>query len=177
MWKYICTALVLLGQLKTNAQTTLSENLIPGSWYVIRWETENRLLDFEDSLASINYMVDRFKAQHNVRLLRNIDSARIRAELRKVMPAAEALRFQLLFNKDKTFAWKGNNNDTSALYKGTYSVSSNTNEIILTSLDGRTNSYQKFSLKLHAIHPNELVIEIPSEEPGFKQSKFTLKRM
>lgn len=178
MWKYICTALMLAGQLTTNGQT-LTENLIAGSWYVTRWETENRLLDFEDSLASINYMVERFKQQHNVRLMRHSDSARIRAELRKVMPAAEALRFQLLFNKDKTFTWKGNNSDTTATYKGTYSVNATTNtqEIILTSVDGRTNSYQKFALKLHAVHPNELVIEIPSEEPGFKQSKFTLKRM
>ena len=177
MWKYICTALMLLTQLATNSQT-LTENLISGSWLVTRWETENRLLDFEDSLASINYMVERFKQQHNVRIVRNTDSARIRAELRKVLPAAEALRFQLAFNKDKTFTWKGNNSsDTTPQYKGTYSVSTNTNEIILTSVDGRTNAYQKFALKLHAVHPNELVIEIPSEEPGFKQSKFTLKRM
>jgi hypothetical protein len=33
------------------------------------------------------------------------------------------------------------------------------------------------SLKLDALQANQMTIEIPSEEPGFKQSKFTLKRL
>jgi hypothetical protein len=175
MWKYVCTAVMLLGQHMLKSQT-LSENLVTGTWYVTRWETDSRLLDFEDSLANINYMVERFKQKNKVSIVSAGDSVRIRQEIRKVMSAAEALRFQLFFNKDKTFTWKGNNADTTAQYKGTYSLSNN-QEIVLTSLDGRTKSYQTMALKLHAIHPNELVIEIPTEEEGLKQSKFTLKRM
>lgn len=167
---------MLLGHLSTKAQT-VTENLIPGTWYVIRWETENGTLDFEDSLASFNSMVERFKQKHNVKML-SADSNNIRQKIRRLLPAAEALRFQLMLNKDRTFTWRGNSaSDTAALYKGTYSINTTTQEIILTSLDGRTKSYQTMPLRLHAVHTDELVIEIPSEEPGFKQSKFTLKRM
>jgi hypothetical protein len=175
MWKYICTLIMLLGQHTLKSQT-LSDNLVAGTWYVTRWETTNRLLDFEDSLANMNYMVERFRFKNKVDAVSAVDSARIRQEIRKVLAAAEPLRFQLYFNKDKTFTWKGHNADTTAQYKGTYSLSGN-QEIVLTSLDGRTRSYQTMTLKLHAIHPKELVIEIPSEEEGIKNSKFTLKRM
>lgn len=176
MWKYICTACMLLGHVYAKAQT-VTENHFHGTWYVIRWETENGILDFEDTLASFNSMVERFKQKHNIKKVLGTDSNSIRQRIRKLMPAAGALRFSLILNKDKTFIWQSNNNDTAARYRGTYSVNSNTQEIILTSLDGRTKSYQTMPLKLHAVHASELVIEIPSEEPGFKQSKFTLKRM
>jgi hypothetical protein len=167
---------MLLSQHTLKSQT-LSDNLVAGTWYVTRWETDNRLLDFEDSLANMNYMVERFRQKNKVSAVSAGDSVRIRQEMRKIMSAAEALRFQLFFNKDKTFTWKGNNSDTTAQYKGTYSLSATSQEIVLTSLDGRTKSYQTMALKLHAIHPNELIIEIPTEEAGLKQSKFTLKRM
>jgi hypothetical protein len=175
MWKYMSIALTLICQYHAHAQA-VSENLLPGNWYVVRWETTDRLLDFQDTAASIKYMVENFKQKNKLPTVLREDSLRIRQELRKVLTAAEAIRFKLVLNKDKSFEWTGRN-QTTAQYKGTYSLGANNQTIVLTSVDGLTRAYRTMSLKLHALLPDKMTIEIPSEEPGFKQSKFTLKKM
>jgi hypothetical protein len=175
MWKYISVALFLICQFHGYSQT-VSENLIAGSWYVVRWETTDRLLDFEDSVASIRYMVENFKQKNKVLIVQKADSVRLWQELRRIMSVAESLRFRLFLNKDKSFIWTGNNN-TNAQYKGTYALAGNKEQIVLTSFDGATKAYRTMPLRLHALQPNHMIIEIPSEEPGIKQSKFTLKRL
>jgi hypothetical protein len=172
MWKYLLTALCLICVYNIHAQTT-SESLLTGNWYVVRWETSDRLLDFEDSMASIKYMVDNFKFKNKVIIVQKADSAHISQELHRIMDAAQALRFTLSLNKDKSFVWTGEGN---AQYKGTYALGPNNQEIVLTSFDGLTKAYRTMPLKLHSLQANQMIIEIPSEEPGLKQSKFTLKR-
>lgn len=175
MWKYMSIALTLICQYHAHAQT-VSENLLSGNWYVVRWETTDRLLDFQDTAASVKYMVDNFKQKNKLKAVLREDSIRIRQELRKVLSAAAAIRFKLIFNKDKSFVWT-TSNESSAQYKGTYSLGANNQAIVLTSFDGLTKAYRTMSLKLHALQPDKMTIEIPSEEPGIKQSKFTLKKM
>ncbi|THU37205.1 hypothetical protein FAM09_19850 [Niastella caeni] len=175
MWKYLSIVLILICQYHAHAQA-VPENLLPGNWYVVRWETTDRLLDFQDTAASIKYMVDNFKQKNKLQKILREDSIRIRQELRKVLTAAGAIRFKLIFNKDKSFVWT-NSAESSAQYKGTYSLGSKNQAIVLTSFDGLTKAYRTMSLKLHALQPDKMTIEIPSEEPGFKQSKFTLKKL
>jgi hypothetical protein len=174
MWKYLTAALILICTCSVHAQT-VTESLLAGNWYVVRWETTDRLLDFEDSVASIRYMIENFKQKNNVQVVPKADSMRICQELSKVMSAAGALRFRLLFNKDKSFIWSTGTDNTTQ-YKGTYALASNKQEIVLTSFDGLTKAYRTMALKLDALQANQITIEIPSEEPGIKQSKFTLKR-
>jgi hypothetical protein len=175
MWKYMSIALTLICQYNAHAQA-VSENLLPGNWYVVRWETTDRLLDFQDTTASIKYMVNNFKQKNKLQEVLREDSVRMRQELRKVLSAAEAIRFKLIFNKDKSFVWTGSN-ENSAQFKGTYALGANNQTIVLTSFDGLSKAYRTMSLKLHALQADKLTIEIPSEEPGFKQSRFTLKKM
>jgi hypothetical protein len=175
MWKYMSIALTLICQYHAHAQA-VSENLLPGNWYVVRWETTDRLLDFQDTAASIKYMVDNFKQKNKLQAVLKEDSLRIRQELRKVLSVAGAIRFKLIFNKDKSFVWT-TSNESSAQYKGTYALGANSQSIVLTSFDGNTKAYRTMSLKLHTLQPDKMTIEIPSEEPGIKQSKFTLKKM
>ena len=175
MWKYMSIALTLICQYHAHAQS-VSENLLPGNWYVVRWETTDRLLDFQDTAASMKYMVDNFKQKNKVQAILKTDSIRMRQELRKVLTAAAAIRFKLIFNKDKSFVWTSSN-ENSAQYKGTYSLGSNNQSIVLTSFDGLSKAYRTMSLKVHTLQADKMTIEIPSEEPGIKQSKFTLKKM
>jgi hypothetical protein len=175
MWKYMSMALTLICQYHAHAQT-VSENSLAGNWMVVRWETTDRLLDFQDTAASIKYMVDNFKQKNKLQAVLKEDSIRIRQELRKVLSAAGAIRFKLLFNKDKSFIWSGNNNN-SAQFKGTYSLGASNQTLVLTSFDGNTKAYRTMVLRLHALQPDKMTIEIPSEEQGIKQSKFTLRKM
>jgi hypothetical protein len=175
MWKYMSIALTLICQYHAHAQS-VSENLLPGNWYVVRWETTDRLLDFQDTAASIKYMVDNFKLKNKLQAVLKEDSIRIRQEVRKVLSVAGAIRFKLIFNKDKSFVWT-TSNENSAQYKGTYALGANNQAIVLTSFDGNTKAYRTMSLKVHTLQPDKMTIEIPSEEPGIKQSKFTLKKM
>ena len=172
MWKQLLTALCLLCLYNTHAQT-ITENLLTGDWYVVKWETTDRLLDFEDSVVSIKYMVDNFKKKNKVLIVQKSDSARITQELHRIMSAAQALRFKLNLNRDKSFIWSG---ESSAQYRGTYSLASGNQQLVLTSFDCNTKAYRTMPLKLHELQANQMIIEIPSEEPGLKQSKFTLKR-
>jgi hypothetical protein len=174
MWKYLSIALFLICHYHAHAQA-VSENLLVGNWYVVRWETPDRLLDFQDTLASIKYMVANFKQKNKLQVVLKEDSVRIRQELRKVLSSAAAIRFKLFLNKDKSFVW-GGNNDNSAQFKGTYSLGASNQTIVLTSFDGNSKAYRTMILKLHALQPDQMTIEIPSEEPGIKQSKFTLKK-
>lgn len=175
MWKYMSIALILICQYHVHAQS-VSENLLPGNWYVVRWETTDRLLDFQDTTACMKFMVDNFKQKNKVQAILREDSIRMRQELRKVLSVAAAIRFKLIFNKDKSFVWTGSN-ENNAQYKGTYSLGSNNQSIILTSFDGLSKAYRTMSLKVHTLQADKMTIEIPSEEPGIKQSKFTLKKM
>jgi hypothetical protein len=172
MWKSLLTALTFFCLYNTHAQT-VTENLLAGDWYVVKWETSDRLLDFEDSAVSIKYMVDNFKQKNKVLIVQKTDSMRISQELHRILNTAQALRFRLSLNRDKSFIWTG---DSNAQYKGTYSLSSGNQELVLTSLDGNTKAYRTMPLKLHSLQTNQMIIEIPSEEPGLKQSRFTLKR-
>ena len=167
--------LTLICQYHAHAQT-VSENSLAGNWMVVRWETTDRLLDFQDTAASIKYMVDNFKQKNKLQAVLKEDSIRIRQELRKVLSAAGAFRFKLMFNKDKSFTWSGNN-DNSAQFKGTYSLGASNQTLVLTSFDGNTKAYRTMVLRLHALQPDKMTIEIPSEEQGIKQSKFTLRKM
>jgi len=175
MWKYLPIVLILICQYRAHAQA-VSENSLTGIWYVVRWETSDRLLDFQDTLASMRFMVDNFKHKNKVQGLLREDSIHIRKELRKVLSSAEAIRFKLIFNKDKSFVWTGSS-ENSTQFKGTYALGSNNMAIVLTSFDGLSKAYRTMSLKLHSLQTNLMTIEIPSEEPGIKQSKFTLKRL
>jgi hypothetical protein len=175
MWKYMSMALTLICQYHAHAQA-VSENSLAGNWMVVRWETTDRLLDFQDTAASIKYMVDNFKQKNKLQAVLKEDSIRIRQELRKVLSAAGAIRFKLLFNKDKSFIWSGNNAN-SAQFKGTYSLGASNQTLVLTSFDGNTKAYRTMVLRLHALQPDKMTIEIPSEEQGIKQSKFTLRKM
>ena len=174
MWKYLSIALFLICQYHAQAQT-VSENLLVGNWQVVRWETTDRLLDFQDTSASVKFMVDNFKQKNKLQAVLKEDSIRIRQELRKVLASASALRFRLMLNKDKSFVW-GGNSDNSAQFKGTYSLGASNQTLVLTSFDGNTKAYRTMILKLHALQTDKMTIEIPSEEPGIKQSKFTLKK-
>jgi hypothetical protein len=175
MWKFLSVALIFICQYHAHAQS-VSENLLTGNWYVVRWETSDRLLDFQDTLANMRFMMDNFKKKNKVQAVLREDSIRMRQELRKVLSSAEAIRFKLILNKDKSFLWTGNS-DNSAQFKGTYSLGTNNQTIVLTSFDGQSKAYRTMSLKLDALQANQMTIEIPSEDPGFKQSKFTLKRL
>lgn len=175
MWKYLSIVLTLICQYHAHAQS-VTENSLAGDWFVVRWETTDRLLDFQDSAASIKYMVDNFKQKNKLQAVLREDSIRIRQELRKVLSVAGAIRFKLLLNKDKSFIWSGST-ENSAQFKGTYSLGASNQTLILTSFDGLSKSYRTMILKVHAIQPTQMIIEIPSEEPGFKQSKFTLKKL
>lgn len=175
MWKYLSVALILICQYHAHAQT-VSENLLTGNWYVVRWETSDRLLDFQDTLASMRFMIDNFKQKNKIKAVLKEDSIRMRQELRKVLSSAEAIRFRLMLNKDKSFVWSGNS-DNSAQFKGTYALGANNQTIVLTSFDGLSKAYRTMSLKLDVLQANQMTIEIPSEDPSFKQSKFTLKRL
>ncbi|WP_205509501.1 hypothetical protein [Longitalea arenae] len=175
MWKYMSIALCLISQYHTHAQT-VNESSLTGNWYVVRWETTDRLLDFQDTLASLKYMVENFKQKNKLQAVLREDSLRIRHELRKVMSIADAIRFNLLLNKDKSFVWSGNGQN-SAQFKGTYSLGASNQTLVLTSFDGLTKAYRTMVLKVHALQPTSMTIEIPSDEPGFKQSKFTLKKI
>ena len=174
MWKYLSIALFLICQYHAHAQA-VSENLLVGNWQVVRWETTDRLLDFQDTLASVKYMVDNFKHKNKLQIVLKEDSIRIRQELRKVLSSASALRFKLMLNKDKSFVW-GGSSDNSAQFKGTYSLGASNQTLVLTSFDGASKAYRTMILKLHALQMDKMTIEIPSEEPGIKQSKFTLKK-
>jgi hypothetical protein len=175
MWKYLLIVLTLICTYHTHAQT-VNENSINGIWYVVRWETTDRLLDFQDTLTSFKYMVENYKQKNKLPGVLKTDSIRMRQELKRVLSAAEAIRFKLAFNKDKSFLWSGNS-ENSAQFKGTYAMGPNNMSIVLTSFDGLSKAYRTMSLKLHSLQTNQMTIEIPSEEPGFKQSKFTLKRL
>ena len=175
MWKYLLIVLTLICTYHTHAQT-VNESSINGIWYVVRWETTDRLLDFQDTLSSFRYMVENYKQKNKLPGILKTDSIRMRQELRKVLSAAEAIRFKLVFNKDKSFLWSGNS-ENSAQFKGTYAMGPNNTSIVLTSFDGLSKAYRTMSLKLHSLQTNQMTIEIPSEEPGFKQSKFTLKKL
>lgn len=175
MWKYMSIALFLICQYHAHAQA-VTESTLTGNWYVVRWETTDRLLDFQDTLASLKYMVENFKQKNKLQAVLRQDSIRIRQELRKVMSVADAIRFHLLLNKDKSFVWSGKN-ESSAQFKGTYSLGASNQTLVLTSFDGLTKAYRTMVLKVHALQPTFMTIEIPSEEPGFKQSRFTLKKM
>ena len=175
MWKYFTAVFTLICTYSLHAQS-VSESLLTGNWYVVRWQTSDRLRDFEDSVASVRYMIDNFKQKNKVQTVLKDDSLRMSQELHKVMSAAEGLRFRLNFNKDKSFIWS-TGTDNTAQYKGTYALATNNAEIVLTSFDGITKAYRTMALKLDALQANQMTIEIPSEEPGIKQSKFTLKRM
>jgi hypothetical protein len=175
MRKYAFIALALICQYHVHAQS-VAETTLPGTWLVVRWETADRLLDFQDTLASFRYMVDNYKQKNKLPGILKQDSIRIRQDLRKVLSSAEAIRFKLIFNKDKSFVWTGNG-DNNAQFKGTYALGTNNTAIVLTSFDGLSKAYRTMSLKVHSLEPNQMIIEIPSEEPGFKESKFTLKRL
>jgi hypothetical protein len=99
----------------------------------------------------------------------------MRQELRKVLATASAIRFKLALGKDKSFVWSGMTNN-SAQFKGTYSLGAGNQTLVLTSFDGNTKAYRTMLLKVHALQADKMTIEIPSEEPGFKQSRFTLKK-
>lgn len=174
MRKYSLIALALICQYHVHAQS-MAETTLPGTWFVVRWETSDRLLDFQDTLASFRYMANNYKQKNKLPGILRADSIRIRNDLRKVLSSAEAIRFKLIFNKDKSFVWTGSR-ENSAQFKGTYALGTNNTDIVLTSFDGLSKAYRTMSLKLHSLEPNQMVIEIPSEEPGLK-SKFTLKRM
>jgi hypothetical protein len=174
MRKYSLIALALICQYHVHAQS-VAETTLPGTWFVVRWETSDRLLDFQDTLASFRYMANNYKQKNKLPGILRADSIRIRNDLRKVLSSAEAIRFKLIFNKDKSFVWTGSR-ENSAQFKGTYALGTNNTDIVLTSFDGLSKAYRTMSLKLHSLEPNQMVIEIPSEEPGLK-SKFTLKRM
>lgn len=175
MWKYLLIALTLICTYHAHAQA-VNESSINGIWYVVRWETSDRLLDFQDTLASLRYMVENYKQKNKLPGILKSDSIRMRQELRKVLSSAEAIRFKLIFNKDKSFLWTGSS-ENSAQFKGTYAMGPNNMSIVLTSFDGLSKAYRTMSLKLYSLQANQMTIEIPSEEPGFKQSKFTLKRL
>jgi hypothetical protein len=175
MWKYLLTALTLICTYHTHAQS-VKESSINGIWYVVRWETTDRLLDFQDTMTSFRYMVENYKQKNKLPGVLKTDSIRMRQELRRVLSAAEAIRFKLVFNKDKSFLWSGSS-ENSAQFKGTYAMGPNNMSIVLTSFDGLFKAYRTMSLKLYSLQTNQMTIEIPSEEPGFKQSKFTLKKL
>ncbi|MBO9199209.1 MULTISPECIES: hypothetical protein [Niastella] len=175
MWKYLIIALALISQYHAHAQTA-TEPSLSGIWYVVRWETTDRLLDFQDTLASLRYMVENYKQKNKLPGILKADSIRIRQELRKVLSSAQAIRFKLVFNKDKSFLWSGSN-ESSPQFKGTYALSPSNTAIVLTSFDGLSKAYRTMSLKLHSLQTNQMTIEIPSEDPGYKQSKFTLMRL
>jgi hypothetical protein len=176
MCKHFYSALFFTAMLSATHGQSVSENLVVGSWQVIRWETKDRMLDFQDTAASFRYMVDEFKHKNKVLGILKEDSIRIKQELLKIMTVADAIRFKLHLNKDRSFTWTGNSNNT-AQYKGTYSVTNNSQELVLTSFDVNTKAYRTMPIKVHTLHNNQMTIEIPSEEPGFKQSKFILKRL
>jgi len=174
MWKYLSIALLLFCQYHVHAQT-ITENTLVGNWIVVRWETTDRLLDFQDTTASLRFMVDNFKYKNKVQAILREDSIRMRQELRKVLASAAAIRFRLQLHKDKSFIWSGST-DNSAQFKGTYSLGASNQTLVLTSFDGLTKAYRTMILKVHTLQPDKMTIEIPSEEPGVKQSKFTLKK-
>jgi hypothetical protein len=174
MWKHLFIGIMLICHLTTYSQN-VSENSLTGNWQVVRWETRDRLLDFQDTAASVQFMVDNFKQKNKVQTIPKNDSLHIRQEVTRILTAADAIRFRLSLNKDKTFTWTGNGNNV-AQFKGTYSLAGSNNELVLTSFDGNTKAYRTMALKLHALQPNQMIIEIPSGEPGVKQSKFTLKK-
>ena len=174
MWKYLFIALFLICQYHTNAQT-VTESTLAGNWLVTRWETHDRLLDFQDTLASLRFMVDNFKYKNKVQNILREDSIRMRQELRKVLASASAIRFRLQLNKDKSFVWSGST-DNSAQFKGTYSLGASNQTLVLTSFDGLSKSYRTMVLKVHALQGDKMTIEIPSEDSS-KQSKFTLRKM
>ena len=148
MWKYFTAVFTLTCTYSLHAQS-VSESLLTGNWYVVRWQTSDRLLDFEDSAASIRYMIDNFKQKNKVQTVFKDDSLRMWQDLHKVMSAAEGLRFRLNFNKDKSFIWS-TGTDNTAQYKGTYALGANNAEIVLTSFDGITKAYRTMALKLDA---------------------------
>ena len=175
MCKYLLIVLTLICQYHTHAQT-VNESSLTGIWYVVRWETTDRLLDFQDTMTSLRYMVENYKKKNKLPGVLKEDSLRIRQEFRKVLSSAEAIRFKLVFNKDKSFLWSGSR-ENSAQFKGTYALGPNNTSIVLTSFDGLSKAYRTMSVKLHSLQTNQMTIEIPSEEPGIKQSKFTLKKL
>jgi hypothetical protein len=174
MWKYLSIALFLICQYHAHTQT-VTETTLAGSWTVVRWETNDRLLDFQDTLASLRFMVDNFKYKNKVQGVLREDSIRIRQELRKVLASASAIRFKLLLNKDKSFVWSGST-ENSAQFKGTYSLGASNQTLVLTSFDALSKAYRTMVLKVHAMQADKMTIELPSEEQG-KQSKFTLKKI
>jgi hypothetical protein len=175
MRKYSLIALILICQYHVHAQS-VAETTLPGTWFVVRWETADRLLDFQDTVASFRYMVDNFKQKNKLPGILKQDSIRIKQDLRRVLSSAEAIRFKLILGKDKSFVWTGSG-DNSAQFKGTYALGPNNTAIVLTSFDGLSKAYRSMSLKLHSLAPDQMTIELPSEEPGIKQSRFTLKRL
>jgi hypothetical protein len=174
MWKYLFIALFLICQYHVQAQT-VTESTLAGNWLVVRWETTDRLLDFQDTLASMRFMVDNFKYKNKVQGVLREDSIRMRQELRKVLASASAIRFRLTLNKDKSFVWSGIT-DNSAQFKGTYSLGASNQTLVLTSFDALTKAYRTTILKVHTLQPEKMTIELPSEESGIKQSRFTLKK-
>jgi hypothetical protein len=174
MWKYLSIALFLICQYHTHAQS-VTEATLAGNWLVVRWETNDRLLDFQDTIASLRFMVDNFKYKNKVQAILREDSIRMRQELRKILASASAIRFKLMLNKDKSFVWSGST-DNSAQFKGTYSLGASNQTLVLTSFDGLSKSYRTMVLKVHALQPEKMTIELPSEDQS-KHSKFTLKKM
>lgn len=174
MWKYLSLALFLICQYNAHTQT-VTESTLVGNWLVVRWETADRLLDFQDTLASFRFMVDNFKYKNKVQGILREDSIRMRHELKKVLTTANAIRFKLALSKDKSFVWSGMT-DNSAQFKGTYSLGAGNQTLVLTSFDSNTKAYRTMLLKVHTLQADKMTIEIPSEEPGFKQSRFTLKK-
>lgn len=177
MWKYLSIALFLICQYHAHAQTqTINESTLAGQWLVTRWETTDRLLDFQDTLASLKFMVEEFKHKHKVMGILREDSIRMRQELRRVLSSAEVIRFRISLNKDKSFVWTGNT-DNSAQFKGTYSLGASNQTLVLTSFDAVKKSYRTTVLKVHSLQLDKMTIEIPSDDPASKQSRFTLRKI
>lgn len=174
MWKYLFIALFLICQYNAHTQT-VTESALTGNWLVVRWETADRLLDFQDTLASFRFMVDNFKYKNKVQGILREDSIRMRQELKKVLATASAIRFKLSLNKDKSFAWSSFT-ENNVQFKGTYSLGAGNQTLVLTSFDQTTKAYRTMLLKVHTLLADKMTIEIPSEDPGYKQSRFILKK-
>ena len=166
----ICSAFVSQAQNKCDS--------IVGKWVFTRWQTDQLLMDIEDSAATIKHKLQQVKAASNGASISASDSLELVNDLKEILESIRRDGFiSFTLNKDKSFNWKGTVNDPKEQHTGSYSCNGNTITFI-NKQELEANKTEPITVQIIAFSKDRMTILLsPSGNADFKNNRMSFKRI
>jgi|GEM_PF-1280805 len=176
MKKSIIAFLLICSVFVSQAQNKCDS--IVGKWVFTRWQTDQLLMDIEDSSATINYKLQQVKAANNGASISAADSLELVNGLKEILESIRKDGFiSFTLNKDKSFIWMGTVNDPREQHTGSYSCNGDT-IIFLDMQEQAANKTEPMTVQIISFSKDRMTVLLStSGNADLKNNRMSFKRI